>query len=413
MVDVGKGFVKGAAETAVNIGQAVHQIPGVSSAVDALYRQPGVSEASFPAAREALAPTNQAQSVGRFVEKAAEMIVPAGRVASATRGASLGVRSASQAATGGAVTAAQGGDAEDVITSALLMGATPGISDAVSAVGRAVTTNLPEKLYAQIFKLAKDDLEMAYRTTARGKPLNPTLAREAIDNGLKGSSKNMAVYSVRKLDALESQLQKVASRKVMALPDKQKYIAELKEIEERFGKGFFSDRAGQATTLRQALEKMPGPSAKATDMLSLRRFLDKMRTSSSFRLDPNLAPKQEELKVAADRLRAKLHTNPEMSALIDKERVFIQTFDAIVDDAVRRGNKQLLNLTDVILGGGGLASGGPLGASIGVGAVRGFQQPFTLTNLGTMLDRLGKATPSGAAEKTARTAVSAGLAAGR
>lgn len=136
--------------------------------------------------------------------------------------------------------------------------------------------------------------------------------------------------------------------------------------------------------------------ARATDMLTLRRFLDRMRTSSSFRLDQNLAAKQEELKVAADRIRAKLHSNPKMSELIEKERVFIQAFEAIVEDGTRRGNKTLLNLTDVILGGGGMATGGPFGAAIGVGAIRGLQQPFTLTHLAQALDKLGKVAPSAA-----------------
>lgn len=398
VVETGKGVLKGAGQTASMLMRgAATMFPGVN-----------YSAADAARVERRLEPTNTAQSIGRGIEKTAEMLVPAGRVAAATRGASLAMRSGAQAATGAAVEAAQGGSAEDVLSSALLMGATPAVSDVISAVGKGITHHLPEKLYAQIFKLAKDDLELAYRTQARGKPLNPTLAREAIDNGLKGSSKNMAVYSVRKLDALEDQLQKVAAKKVMVLPDKPKYVAALREIEERFGSGFFSERAQQAADLRTAIEKMPGPSARATDMLALRRFLDKMRTSSSFRLDPNLAPKQEELKVAADRLRAKLHSSPDMSPLIDKERVFIEALDAIVDDAVRRGNKQLLNLTDVILGGGGLASGGPLGATVGVGAVRGFQQPFTLTNLGKFLDSLGKGIPAGTAETATRATAAAG-----
>ena len=45
-------------------------------------------------------------------------------------------------------------------------------------------------------------------------------------------------------------------------------------------------------------------------------------------------------------------------------------------------NLVLLGLQDILIGGGGLASGVP-GAGLGaMAAVRGFQQPFTLTNLG-------------------------------
>ena len=138
-------------------------------------------------------------------------------------------------------------------------------------------------------------------------------------------------------------------------------------------------------------------------MLKVKRFLDGLRTSSSFRLDPNLVPRQEELKIAADVVRAKLHTVPQMSKLIQDERVFIQAFEALVDDAVRTGNKRLLGLTDVLLGGGGVASGFP-GAGLGaMAAVRAGQTPRVLTGLGQALYRTGRAVPRSAVSTGART----------
>ncbi len=78
-----KGALKGAAHTAIDLGQLVHQIPGVSKAVDTLYGQPGLSEASFPSAREQTAYTNTAQRLGGAVETAAEMAAPVGHAADA------------------------------------------------------------------------------------------------------------------------------------------------------------------------------------------------------------------------------------------------------------------------------------------------------------------------------------------
>ena len=162
------------------------------------------------------------------------------------------------------------------------------------------------------------------------------------------------------------------------------------------------DRGAEATQLRQALQFTKAPVARATDMLHLKRFLDGLRNSSSFRFDPNLVPKQEEYKVAADLVRATLHKQPDLSPIINEERIFIQAFDAIVDDAVRRGNRQLLSLTDAIIGGGGLASGVP-GTGFGaMAAVRLFQQPPTLTTMGQGLYRTGKVIPAGTAATTTR-----------
>lgn len=373
--------------------------------------------------REMMAPTNTAQKVGGFIGDTAQMVVPAGRVAKmlpATRtvagqvvkGTPLIGRMGAQAGTGAAVTAAQtGGDPEDIITSALLMGAAPAVASAASSIGKGLTERLPERLYTQVFKAAHDDVAQALRTEARGVAPNPTLAREAVERGIMGSTRNMAVYSVKKLDTLEAQLQQEAKKLILNLPKKTKYIELLDDIEQRFGSGFFGERAQEAATLKAALTAMPGPSARATDMLKIKRFLDGLRTSSSFRLDQNLAAKQEELKVAADLVRATLHKRPTLSPLIQEERIFINAFEALVDDAVRTNNRKLLSLTDVLLGGGGMASGIP-GAGLGTMAlVRAGQTPRVLTGMGQALYRTGRAIPSGTAVGTTQ-AVAAGGAVG-
>ena len=47
---------------------------------------------------------------------------------------------------------------------------------------------------------------------------------------------------------------------------------------------------------------------------------------------------------------------------------------------------------DLLAGGGGMVAGG-LGQGVGAAAaIRAFQQPFTLTNLGYIIDRLTKKT---------------------
>lgn len=81
--DVGVGAAKGAAHTAIDLGQAVHMIPGVSSAVDALYGLKGLSGKAFDQARDDTAYTNTSQRVGGGLETLAEMAVPVGKVAQA------------------------------------------------------------------------------------------------------------------------------------------------------------------------------------------------------------------------------------------------------------------------------------------------------------------------------------------
>lgn len=83
-VEVGKGIVKGAGRTAVDLGALVQQIPGVSQGVDWLYGTPGLSAQAFPAAREALRAQNLPQQIGGGLETAAELALPIGRVTKTT-----------------------------------------------------------------------------------------------------------------------------------------------------------------------------------------------------------------------------------------------------------------------------------------------------------------------------------------
>lgn len=346
------------------------------------------------------APPSRAGSVGRVVGDTAQLLVPATRVAKAMPAANLAVRALAQGGTAAAVTAAQtGGDPVQMGTSAALAGSAPVVAASASAAGRKLFEVLPERLYQQIFRLADTDLRRAYQTIARGGTPNPTLARQALERDITGNSEHMAVYSLQKLDTLEQQLQQRAGRHVMVMPEKAKYIGLLKEIEERFGSGFFSRQADEAAAVRAALEKMPGPSARATDMLSARRLLDNLRNTNSFRSDPVLGPRQEELKVAADQLRGVIRKKPDLADLINEERVFIQAMDAIVDDAVRRGNRSVFGLIDAAL-----SSAGPHGVAA-AGAVRGAQTPAILTRLAQGLFATGQRLPAAA---PAARAVAAG-----
>jgi hypothetical protein len=81
--DVVTGFAKGAAHTALDLGQAVHAIPGVSKGVDALYGTPGLSDAAFKDARATTAYANNAQRAGGVAETIAELAIPVTKAAEA------------------------------------------------------------------------------------------------------------------------------------------------------------------------------------------------------------------------------------------------------------------------------------------------------------------------------------------
>ena len=136
------GGVKGAAENAMLLGGLVHKIPGVSRAVDALYGQPGLSDAAFSETspiREDLAPTNTAQRVGYGAEKLAEFFIPIAGPVTKVLGASRlaakapaivknlpNIRRGLEGVSAGGLTLAQGGTPTEAAISAGLSAALPG-----------------------------------------------------------------------------------------------------------------------------------------------------------------------------------------------------------------------------------------------------------------------------------------------
>lgn len=352
-----------------------------------------------------ITPSNEQQKLGQKLEQVGEMMIPLGGEASALKlvkqipNASkllqLGARMAGSGLEMAGKTALQTkGDKKQTAISGALGAAAPLVSEGVGAVKKFITETAPEKMYSQMFKLAEDDLRNYYRTLSNGEELNPTLAKELLDRGLKGSNQNMAVYSFQKLDDLEKQVQDLVAQsdeagKIITIMPQQKegYINVLNTIKDQFKTAFETNRYSNAVQLLDEVQNLPGNEMSYSTALKLRRFIDSMRNTSSFRLNPNLSGKQEDLKMAADVLRKKLAEGG-LKSLMNEERIFINAIDDIISDATKRMNTKLLNFTDIIIGGGGMASGFP-GTGIGAAAaIRGFQNPVTLTNMAQALYKL-------------------------
>lgn len=141
------GLVQSGVGAFTGLGNLVHQIPGVTQAVDTLYGTPGVSEQAFAEAQQATTPQNSAQATGKAVGDIAQYFVPSSGAAKVATGitaklapligsgkvaqaaARIVPRMGTEAAASGAVAGVQGSDP----TVAATMGA------AVPLAGGAVT----------------------------------------------------------------------------------------------------------------------------------------------------------------------------------------------------------------------------------------------------------------------------------
>ncbi len=291
------------------------------------------------------------------------------------------------------------------------------IKPIVQKIGKA----LPEKLMSQIFQRAKDDMGQLLKTQTfvdlqktnpelfnryiqqgvikAGKnkviEVNPTLAQEVLERGLAGSDEAMTKYSFLKQFQLESEIRNIlqGTKTRIAIPEKRAYVSLLKDLSGQFskqGKGFFSNRVKDANEFVKKLSSTKEGKLDPMDALELRRFLDNMRNTGSFKLNVNLSAKQEAYKIAADRLRGKLAQIPEIGEKMNEYRIWIEAVDSLVNHAVKTGNKRLLNLTDIIVGGGGMAGGFP-GTGIGAATfLRLFQTPLFLTKTAQGLKKIGE-----------------------
>jgi hypothetical protein len=317
------------------------------------------------------------------------------------------------------VQAGDAADAEEILFAGFLGSLAPPIARVARQVGKTVTRAVPERLYAQVFPVAEKDVLAEWRAVASQQPVNPVLAREVIDRGLKGSARNMGIYTLMKLQQLEGQVQALvtgggagAPRPLIALPKKEGIIEVLDGISARYHSGFFRERGADAARLSKGLRQVSGQNVRVSDALAARRLLDDIRATSSFRLDPSLSAQQEELKGAADYIRSQLRTkSPRFAELMHEERIMIEARDAILDRAVKDKNRRLLGMMDMILGGGGIGMTAAVGpyALAPWAIARGFQQPRTLTTLAQGLYQAGRRTPQGTPEALARLLAAVGL----
>lgn len=157
IADVGLGALKGAANTAVGLGEMVHMIPGVSRAVDAMYGAP-VSRPSFAQARQAVAPTNTPQRVGFGVEQIGEFFTPTGLAGKLGKAAEI--------AKSGGLTLAQSGSPVAAGVSAGITSLFPGAGAARRASG--ALQEGAEKTMAQALGPTKEWAKATARDVAPG-----------------------------------------------------------------------------------------------------------------------------------------------------------------------------------------------------------------------------------------------------
>lgn len=335
---------------------------------------------------------------------------------------SVGSKAALEGTTAGGIALGQTADPKQALTTALTFGLLKGTTSAIGTGLKAM--GVPEHLYSTVFKTASRDMldELKSGGIANLQKTNPdlfkqfvdngiiktakdgsytvdeTLAKQALDRGLKGSIKNMSNVVVKNTLQNEADAQSIASnyKGTVSIPGADKLKNVLTTVSEDYkdvGQGEISNKA------KALADAVSGGDVNAKQALDLRRFLDGMRYKSSYNPDVKLSTTAENFKYWSDAVRGKLNAIPGMGNVMKDYSFNIDALNSLAKTAASRGNQQLVNMLDVLVFEGGIQEGAPgLGAGMSIFR-KALTTPGAATRIGSAIERSGASTGKGMATK--------------
>lgn len=439
----GKGLVSTAAHTSAPLRKVGNVIGDqVSKAVGIQGRAPEEDLHSVYTTK------NAAEKAGFGAEQIAEFLLPAGTASKAEKAivaavdaskagtltkviTKLAGKAAIEGAVGGTVRTAQTGDLKEGAKAAATFGAIKLGTGAVGAALKAV--DFPEWLYSKLFKNTYQDMYQeldtnSLRTLQETKPdwfktmtergiikvgkdgavvVDDTLAKQALDRGLQGSIKNMAVVVRKGLADSEAAVKDIAAThadKTIRLSHPETYARVLNGLSKEFEDVGFGEISAKTSEFAQ---KAVNGVLTPEEAIGLRRLLDGLRIKKSYIPLPNspLSLGQQNLKTLSDTLRTQVNHLPGMAKVMEEYSFNIDALDILAKEAARRGNKEALGLIDSMLISGGIGSGAPGPAIAATVARKVLASPTGLTRTGQIIEKGGSMTKTGAAAKGALTQV--------
>lgn len=417
-----EGFAKGGLSTLSNTFDIVRpalkyaNIPGIINT--AITGKP-LPEIPNPFEGADLKPKGTAQNVGFGTEKVAEFVAPSGALNKAESAINTAIKgtdliskatrvlgkAGAEGLYAGGITYAQTGDKEQAKNAAITAGALKGLTGAVGETVKGL--KIPERLYSTIFKNSYDDMlselksigtsDLQARNPARFKELvesgiikvgpdksivvNETLAKQALDRGLKGSLVDMSNATVHGLYDSEDAVRKIASAATERVPVKEEQFKKvLLSIGQEYKEVGFGEFAQKAEDLAAAIDQ--NGTISAPQALEARRLLDGLRVRSSFgQQPPKLSLGQENLKFLADTLRSRLAKIPGMADTMKNYSFHIDALEALAKEAARRGNNQVISLIDSVLLGGDVMASAPVGGGLLFAGKKALTTPRLMTNI--------------------------------
>jgi len=398
------GALKGAGHTVMSLGELVHQVPGFSAGLDALYGTPGLSQTAFAAAHEAVTPTTPAQRVGKVAEQIAEVIVPGSKIAA------LGEAAATKVAPHLAPVIGQ--TAARLVPRAVIEGAgSAGLSlmqggdPRIGAVGGAVAPAIGTAVEALPTRLKEEATKKVVQalgpTKERFKAIAERLAPQILMRGLGGSRQALQTKAASMLETVGDQLDTALQQHGAEAVSTQPIVDVLETAKDAFRTTV--QRGGQTTMVvyePRAVQQLSGlqkiltdlgPDARVDQLVAVRRAWDKVVDQAggfAHRAGGAIGiPLKEQTEAWAKReatsaIRDQLNQAvPELGA-INKEWSFWKNLDDVLGQTLKRTQPHGVGIGQMMAEGAGQVVGGALGATQGVAT--GVGSAFAVGKLAAM-----------------------------
>ena len=351
-------------------------------------RERGETEAASNISRGGV---NNRELAGSTISTAANLVLPfAGKALSGGKFAERVVKSGlTQAGLSAAQAASEGqrnlGGATTL--GGLIGGGIPFVGATFRGLGVAAE-KYPKFAYTKIFKDTADDVAASINSAARKGRYNPTLAEEMVDSlktlgkTIKGSALEMGTDLAVIRDKVGKELNPIARASKVRIPikDRKFLITVLQQIRGGAREYLEPDVAKKTDKIITYLQKVKSKDLSAEQALSLKQFIDKARSLSSFKTDAKLIGKQAAFKNIANYFRSELRNKiPELAEKLDAYRIAVRGFDAMVDEAVKEGNQVLIQRLDALAIAAGVATGQPGLAAGAAGLIHLSRYPGFLT----------------------------------
>jgi len=377
LMDLAQGFGKGAANTAIGLGDLAGRASTPFAPGLTLNKLTGATPETFASARKAFAtPENTAQKIGSGAEQIAEFFLPAGM---AGRGAAAAAkfmpkalaRAGTEALSAGAVTAAQGGHP---LTAAATAGVFPIAGKLAGSVAGPVAKRLRGKAVEQV-------VQALGPTKERFKAMAEKRAPELLKRGFVGSREALEAKARDATRVAGEQIDE-ALKQFAAQPVSVKPIVEALES----AKAPFLDTTGsglpvaldtravnQLSSLQNTIEKY-GAEISVESLVKVRRAWDAVvsqaggyahRGGGAIGIPLKEQSEAWAKREGANAIRRVLAEDvPELAAL-NKEFAFWKDVRDVVGQTLKRTKPQEKGLVEKIVGTG--AGGGVLGGTLAHG----------------------------------------------